>query len=165
MMNMAGTDGGEAHGIVLREAGEEDLPAVLALVDEPGKRGGRAVGLEEARQILSRMRSYPSYRLMVAELGERIVGTYSLLVIEHLAHAGSRSAIVEQVFVADDARRTGVGRAMMHHAMKLAAQSRCYKLTLSSSLARTDAHAFYDNLGFERHGVSFLIAPRAETPS
>ena len=35
----------------------------------------------------------------------------------------------------------------------------CYKLTLSSNIARQGAHAFYDSLGFERHGYSFLARP------
>ena len=32
----------------------------------------------------------------------------------------------------------------------------CYKLALSSNLKRADAHRFYDSLGFERHGFSFV---------
>jgi GNAT superfamily N-acetyltransferase len=46
---------------------------------------------------------------------------------------------------------------MMNHAMALAHEAGCYKLALSSNLKRTRAHAFYDSLGFERHGVSFLV--------
>jgi len=32
----------------------------------------------------------------------------------------------------------------------------CYKLALSSNLKRAGAHRFYDSLGFERHGFSFV---------
>jgi len=32
-------------------------------------------------------------------------------------------------------------------------------MTLSSNIAREGAHAFYDSLGFQRHGYSFLVTP------
>jgi len=50
-----------------------------------------------------------------------------------------------------------VGRAMMAHAMRLAHEAGCYKLALSSNQKRERAHAFYESLGFQRHGLSFLI--------
>jgi len=46
---------------------------------------------------------------------------------------------------------------MMRFAMDEARRQRCYKLTLSSNLKRERAHAFYDALGFERHGYSFVV--------
>ena len=33
----------------------------------------------------------------------------------------------------------------------------CYKLVLSSNARRERAHAFYESLGFERHGFSFRV--------
>lgn len=57
------------------------------------------------------------------------------------------------------------GRAMMRHALRLCGEKGCYKVALSSNLARERAHAFYESLGFERHGCSFRItlpAPLAE---
>ena len=41
------------------------------------------------------------------------------------------------------------------HAIGLCREKGCYKLMLSSNLKRARAHAFYDSLGFERHGHSF----------
>jgi GNAT superfamily N-acetyltransferase len=50
-----------------------------------------------------------------------------------------------------------VGRAMMAHAIEQCRKAGCYKLALSSNLKREDAHRFYESLGFERHGYSFVI--------
>ena len=47
-------------------------------------------------------------------------------------------------------------RAMMEHAREACRKAGCYKLALSSNLRREDAHKFYDSLGFERHGFSFV---------
>jgi len=41
--------------------------------------------------------------------------------------------------------------------MQIAKEKGCYKLTLSSNLRREAAHAFYESLGFTKHGYSFLI--------
>ena len=48
---------------------------------------------------------------------------------------------------------------MMEHARGECRIAGCYKLALSSNERRRDAHAFYETLGFERHGVSFAIKP------
>jgi GNAT superfamily N-acetyltransferase len=77
--------------------------------------------------------------------------------MENIGHMGSPSAIVESVAVAPDAQGMGVGKALMAHALAIAAANNCYKLALSSNIRRTSAHAFYDRLGFQRHGVSFVV--------
>jgi GNAT superfamily N-acetyltransferase len=48
---------------------------------------------------------------------------------------------------------------MMEHARALAREAGCYKLALSSNQKRVEAHAFYERIGFERHGFSFVVAP------
>lgn len=51
----------------------------------------------------------------------------------------------------------GLGTQLMHHAMEEARTQGCYKLALSSNVKREKAHDFYDNLGFTRHGYSFVV--------
>jgi len=45
----------------------------------------------------------------------------------------------------------------MQYAIERAYEYGCYKAVLSSNLKRKKAHAFYDSLGFERHGYSFRV--------
>jgi GNAT superfamily N-acetyltransferase len=47
----------------------------------------------------------------------------------------------------------------MSHAKDQAKAAGCYKLALSSNRARHAAHAFYESLGFDQHGLSFVIEP------
>jgi GNAT superfamily N-acetyltransferase len=141
--------------ITCREASRADLPAVLALYAQPDLDGDQALTLAEAERILGRMARYPDYRLYVAESGGRVVGTYTLAVLDNLCHRGMPSGVVEDVAVDPALHRAGIGRAMMEHALALCRQKGCYKLMLSSNLKRAKAHAFYDSLGFERHGYSF----------
>ena len=103
------------------------------------------------------MDRYPDYRVHLAIREGRIVGTWSQLTMDNLGHGGTPSAVVENVVVDAACRGIGIGKAMMREAMAIAREKGCYKLALTSNLRRTDAHRFYDQLGFERHGVSFLI--------
>ena len=142
----------------IRQATEADLPAVLALYAQPGVDDGKTLPIEQAQAVLAEFARYPNYRLFVACDGSDVVGTYALLVMHNLAHCGAPSAIAEDVVVTHQRRGQGIGRQLMAHAMAEAARAGCYKLALSSNGKRDGAHAFYDGLGFERHGLSFVIS-------
>ncbi len=142
----------------IRPAGEADLPAVLGLYAQPGMDDQRVLPLPEAQRIWREFQRYPSYRLFVAhEVDGTVVGTYALLVMHNLAHMGTPSAIAEDVVVRADRQGQGIGRALMAHAVQEARAAGAYKLALSSNSKRTQAHAFYKSLGFQPHGVSFVI--------
>lgn len=144
----------------IRQATPDDLPAVLALYAQPDMDDGRVLPLQEAQQLLAQFARYPDYHLYVAcddAQPTNTVGTFALLVMHNLAHCGTPSAIVEDVVVSPAHQGLGIGRQMMAHARELARQAGCYKLVLSSNQKRERAHAFYESLGFQRHGLSFLI--------
>jgi ribosomal protein S18 acetylase RimI-like enzyme len=145
------------HAIIIREAADDDLSGILQLYAQPGMDDGAILPLEAARDIFRQFHRYPSYTLYVAECDGAIVGTYALLIMHNLGHLGAPSAIVEDVVVAPDRQGQGIGQAMMRHAMAEAQGNKCYKLVLSSNAKRERAHAFYEALGFERHGYSFRI--------
>ena len=146
--------------IPLREAVEADLDDVLALYATIEDSPQDVLALPQARAAWAQFAHYPSYRLWVAvDAAARgaVVGTYALLVMHNLAHRGEPSAIVEDVVVAPARQGHGIGRQMMAHAMERAREAGCYKLALSSNARRTGAHAFYESLGFARHGISFVM--------
>ncbi len=144
----------------IREATAEDLPDVLALYAQPAMDDGRVLPLAQATELFDQFARYPSYHLYVASDEAHpsvVVGTFALLVMHNLGHLGTPSAIVEDVVVNPGQQGQGIGRQMMAHARELARQAGCYKLVLSSNQKRERAHAFYESLGFQRHGFSFLI--------
>lgn len=147
--------------LLIRQATEADLPAVLNLYAQPGLGDAQTLPIEQARAVLAEFARYPNYRLFVACEGSEVVGSYALLVMHNLAHCGTPSAIAEDVVVTQHRRSQGIGRQLMAHAVAEAARAGCYKLALSSNGKRHAAHAFYEGLGFERHGLSFVIQPIA----
>lgn len=144
----------------IRRAMESDLPGILRMYGQLELRDGAVLSVEAAAQVLRRIETYPDYHVFVATAGGALVGTFALLIMDNLAHLGAPSAVVEDVCVDEGQRRSGIGRAMMEFAMKAATERGCYKLTLSSNLARASAHDFYRSLGFEQHGLSFRVSLR-----
>ena len=146
----------DAADIKVRPAAEADLPAVLALYAQPGF-DDHTLPIADARRLWARFAAYPDYTLYVAEDGGTIVGSFALLVMDNLGHCGAPSAVVEDVVVAAQAQGKGIGKAMMAFARERCREKGCYKLMLSSNAKRESAHAFYESLGFARHGYSFRL--------
>jgi GNAT superfamily N-acetyltransferase len=143
--------------IAIDDAVAGDLPVLTALYEASGiDRPGDNDALRVAR-AWERLQAVPGVRVRVARRDGVAVGTLTLFVLPLLAHDGTPAALVEDVAVSPACQGQGVGRALMHDAMTLAAQAGCYKLALSSNRRRTAAHAFYERLGFERHGLSFVV--------
>ena len=140
----------------IRPATDDDLPAVLALYGQPGMDDGVVLDIESAKALHAKFKAYPDYTLYVAEQDGVVLGTYAMLIMDNLGHMGAPSAIVEDVNVSPEAQGKGMGSQMIRHALDVATAKGCYKLSLSSNMKRERAHAFYDGLGFERHGYSFL---------
>jgi GNAT superfamily N-acetyltransferase len=139
------------------EATENDLVSILDLYKNVLDKGKQILTLKQAIIIFKKMSQYPDYHLYIAKIGEEIVGSFALLIMDNLAHFGTPSAIVEDVVVAENYQNKGIGKKMMEFAMVKAKALCCYKMALSSNIVRIDAHRFYESIGFEKHGFSFKI--------
>jgi GNAT superfamily N-acetyltransferase len=140
-----------------REASKADLPEVLRLYAQPDMDDGKILPLPEAERVFELIARYPDYKIYVAVSGTQIVGTFAMLIMENLGHLGTPSAVIEDVAVDPAYQGHGVGKAMMGHALWLCRDKGCYKAALSSNMKREQAHAFYESLGFARHGYSFHV--------
>ena len=141
----------------IRKATKNDLPDILNLYLQAGFDDQETLDLSSAEKILEQMHHYPCYDVYVAIQDEKVIGTFTLLIMNNLAHQGAPSGIVEDVVVSSDCRGQGVGKQMMAYAMKECQKAECYKLSLSSNIKREDAHHFYEKIGFEKHGYSYLV--------
>lgn len=139
----------------IRELNEEEIDVYLELLKELDQ--DAILSLSQAKQLLANINSYPFYKIFVVDYNGQLAGTFTLIICDNLGHGGLKLAIVENVVVHPNFMRMGIGKYMMEEAAKVAKENNCYKLMLSSNEKRTDAHAFYDSLGFERHGISFMM--------
>lgn len=137
----------------IMELEKSDLSFYLVLLKELDEEN--SLTLHDSEQLLKKTRQYPFYKVYKMVLDEIMVGTFSLLICDSFSHGGKRFAIVENVVVHPDFHRRGIGKEMMRKAIEIAGLNHCYKLMLSSNEKRKEAHAFYEALGFKKHGISY----------
>ena len=148
--------------LMIRRAAAADLPALRLLYAELDPPGSPAPDPARMAAAWQRIAADQRYALWVLEADGSIGATYSMLIMESLAHDQRPAALVENVVVAAALRGRGLGEALMRHAMARAAEAGCYKLALSSNKRRLDAHRFYRRLGFADHGISLAVAIGAD---
>lgn len=138
----------------LRRATPADTDALIALLaDDPisAARGDVAAGADRAAYAtaLEEILADPSNDLLVVERDETVVGTFQLTSIPGMARRGSRRLLVEAVRVRSDLRSAGIGSALMRWVTDHAAPALgAVMVQLTSDAARTDAHRFYERLGY-----------------
>ena len=144
----------------VREATADDFDALLRLLDgmDESMYAGRGHGAErDVRSLYEAVLADPDQRLLVAEDGGRLVGSAHLMVLRHFGRSLSRSGVVEGVVVDPAYRRAGVGAALMSAVADAARAAGCYKLALTSNLARAGAHRFYSRLGWKRTHYGYSL--------
>jgi len=141
--------------MLIRQAAEGDLPSVTELLR--GMDGEAGIDPVEAQMIWLKMAEYPYYKVFVVEEENLIIGTCSLIMIDNLGHKGAKLAVAESMIICQAHRGRGIGRKLMLFIMEKAKEEHCYKLMLSSNKKRVEAHKFYEQLGFQQHGMSFMI--------
>ncbi|MBK9544548.1 MAG: GNAT family N-acetyltransferase [Dehalococcoidia bacterium] len=137
----------------IRRAAEADLPGIIALIHlgALGGQGAEELGppLPEAYYRAFREFSrYPEAKVLVAELDGHVVGTFQFHILPNLSNRARPTAEVESVHVMEAVRGQGIGGAMMAWATEDARRLGCRRLQLTSNKARSDAHRFYERLGF-----------------
>jgi len=133
--------------ITTRLAAEADLPALLALFRElhPDDPVPSAQAAADAWQAIRRQ---PGRAVLLAESGSVVAGTIDCTTLPNLTRGARPFMLVENVVVAAEHRRSGVGAALVAAAVAMARQARCYKVQLLSRSSREAAHAFYESRGF-----------------
>lgn len=147
----AGTGCGLA-GVRFRPAGAADLDALLELLGGDSISSGRSGHSSEPTAAVVRAFEWigrsADNELIVAERDGGVVGMLQLTLIPGLARGGMIRALIESVHVRADLRGNGIGAALMQHALQRARERGAGIAQLTSDRRRTDAHRFYDRLGF-----------------
>jgi ribosomal protein S18 acetylase RimI-like enzyme len=143
--------------IIIEEAKQSELSAILDLYALPDMDCGEVLSLSEASAIFEKINHYPDYKIYVAKENGKVIGTFSLLIVENIIHQGHSSGLVESVVVHTNYRSLGIGKKMMEYAIQKCKEANCHKMSLSSRTIRERAHSFYERLGFKKHGYSFMI--------
>ncbi|MFD6925223.1 GNAT family N-acetyltransferase [Streptomyces sp. NPDC059944] len=144
----------------IRAAVAGDVPAVVAmLADDPlGARRESPDDLTPYLRALERLSADPNQHLVVAVREGRVVGTLQLTVIPGLSRKGATRSVIEGVRIHADERGSGLGTRLIEWAIDESRRHDCQLVQLTSDASRTDAHRFYERLGFEASHVGFKLA-------
>ncbi len=116
--------------MILRKATREDVPAIVRMLADDAM-------AHDANNFI-----------LIAESGGEIVGTLQLTFIAGLSRKGARRAQIEAVRVSSRHRGGGFGQQMIEAAIDLARKEGCSIVQLTTDKKRSDAHRFYERLGF-----------------
>ena len=151
--------------LVFREARKDDLSAIVAMLTNDDLGRGRespgSVADSAYARAFEEIRRSPDNRIIVAHRNGAVVGCLQLTIIPGLSRQGARRGQIEAVRVAASERGSGVGEAMMRHAVALAREGGCRLVQLTSDKRRARAHAFYERLGFvaSHEGFKLELSP------
>lgn len=147
--------------LVIREAREEDVPALAALfaADEIGGHGDTTdeAALPDYLAAFRAIAMSPNETLYVAELDGTVVGTFQTAALTKLVGRGAVSMVIEAVQTREDMRGRGIGAIMIRYCIEEARKRGLSTVQLTSNAARIDAHRFYERLGFEKRHFGFRM--------
>lgn len=144
--------------VEFRRAVAGDVPSIVAmLADDPlGARRERP-GDPAYASAFEVIDSDPHQLLVVAVLGDEVVGTLQLTFIPGLSRLGATRALIEAVRVRSDQRGGGLGRQLALWAVEAARSRGAALVQLTTDASRKDAHRFYERLGFSASHVGMKL--------
>ncbi|MFD7580731.1 GNAT family N-acetyltransferase [Kitasatospora sp. NPDC059817] len=145
--------------LTIRRATAEDLPAIVALLadDALGATRESPDDLTPYRAAFARVDGDPHQHLVAAERAGRTVGTLQLTVIPGLSRKGSTRTVIEAVRIHADERGSGLGTELIQWAIERSRELGADLVQLTSDATRTDAHRFYEKLGFVPSHIGFKL--------
>ena len=134
---------------VIRAARVEDAPAIAVMLGELGY----PADADTVAQRLAMLESAGD-DVIVAVRGGVPVAVVSMHVTPVL-HGPAPVGRLTAVVVSERVRGQGVGRAIVEAAEQMLADRGCEFIELTSNRRRTDAHAFYERLGYDASSFRF----------
>lgn len=146
--------------LAIRPATIDDVPAIVALLaDDPlGAQRESPDDLAPYLTAMERLRADPHQHLVVAVREGRVVGTLQLTIIPGLSRRGATRSVIEGVRIHADERGGGLGSRLIEWAIDTSRREGCQLVQLTSDNTRTDAHRFYERLGFTASHVGYKLA-------
>lgn len=151
--------GASGAAVLIRRARAEDLEAIIRLHEDDALGALGDAWRPETRPhyeaAFAAIEVSPDNALYVAEREGRVVGTFQLTFFPTLTGRGAARVRIGAVQVAAPLRSQGLGARMIAFAESAARARGARSVELSSNKRRTDAHRFYERLGYARSHEGF----------
>ena len=128
--------------IIIREMTADDAKAVNIL----SKQLGYPLSIEQTLQNIHAILESKDHTAFVAEYENKIVGwigASQAIMIEVMPHCEINGLVIDQ-----DHRGMGIGKLLVDKVKQWAREKNNSKIGLHCNVKRTEAHLFYEHLGF-----------------
>ena len=144
------------ESLEIREATLSDIPAIVSLMADLGY----PTSAETMKERLAPIFRDPEHGTFVALRCQTVVGIVGTRVGRRYEEDGRYGQVMIVVVRAHD-RRRGVGSALMKHAEESLRQQGANAVVVNTGSHRTDAHAFYERMGYSFTGRRYAktVAP------
>ena len=136
-----------AEQAIIRPAQARDCAAMAALI---GQLGYHATPGEVAARLETM--AAEGRTVLVAEVDGAVVACLSTAVMRVL-HRPAPVGRISMMVVDEALRSRGIGALLVRAAEHALAEQGCYMVEVTSHLRRTEAHRFYERLGYARTSV------------
>ena len=145
--------------VVVREAGLEDVDRLAPLFDGYRQFYRQPADLDGARRFLAERLAAGESRVFVAETADGWPLGFVQLFPSFSSVSMKRLWILNDLFVAPDARRSGVARALMDRAREFAVETGAKGLILETESHNAPAKKLYEELGWALDGTDHYELP------
>lgn len=124
-----------------------------------------AFDLVKVRRVLLGLLEHPSYgRVLMAQRGPEIIG-YLVLTFGYSLEHGGRDALVDELYVHESARGSGLGTRLLAQAFAICEREGIARVHLEVDNENPRAAALYTRLGFVGNDRKLLTRPIAASAS
>jgi GNAT superfamily N-acetyltransferase len=127
----------------IRAASSDDSKQLTALVEQLGYRADERFIRDQLAQLASRAEN----AVFVADDNGAIIGLLCFSIIP-LLHVSGGLGRISALVVDSQCKGKGVGRRLVAEAEEFAWNNGCARIEITSGDYRTDAHAFYEAIGY-----------------
>ena len=127
---------------------ENEISSLLDLYKQLNPLDEVPINKFTANSIWKEIEKYNIKYYIAKENGE-IIGSCYICIIPNLTHCGKSIGFIENVITDKEYRRKGIGKNIIKKAIEYAKEQNCYKILLQSGNKRTEAHKFYESIGFD----------------
>lgn len=136
--------------IKIRELEEKDLfNGFLESLDSLRKASDSSP--KKAKEVFKKIKSDKNYKIYVAVLDSKVIGTTTLFIEQKFIHNGGKVGHIEDVAVIKEHQGTGIGQKVIKALLEYAKKEGCYKTILDCT---DDLISYYEKIGFKRHSNS-----------
>jgi len=104
--------------------------------------------VEHSKKVWEEIENNPDIQYFGAVDDGKVVSSCYAVYIPNLTRGNRGICFIENVVTDQAYRKRGLASRVLDMAIAFAKERHCYKAILQSGISRTEAHRFYENMGF-----------------